>query len=86
MNYKKGWTKKRRAKLLYKKNNHRYKKIHQRLLNLNLLKELFPFNTRKYNSKKYFVALKRASLHEISIKQACLMERLQGKKCPSPEQ
>lgn len=86
MNYKKVWTKKRRARRLCKNNNQRYKKIHQRLVNLNLLNELSPFNTHKYNSKEYFMAFEYASLHEISIKQTCLMRRLQGKKCPSPEQ
>ena len=86
MNYKKGWSKKRRVKQLYHRNNSRYKEIRQRLLNLNILKNLSAFNTRKYDSKEYFAALKYALLHQISIKQACLMERFQGRKCPSSKQ
>ncbi|MHA1492133.1 MAG: hypothetical protein ACTSRI_21095 [Promethearchaeota archaeon] len=86
MNYRKGWSKKRRAKLLCFRNNSRFKKIYQRLVNLNLLKELTPFNTHKYDSRDYFTAFEYASLHKISIKQACLMKRLQREKCPSPEQ
>lgn len=86
MNYKKGWSKKRRAKLLCYQNNSRYKMIHQRLVSLNLLKKLTAFNTRKYCSQDYFAAFEFASFHGISMKQACLMERLQGKNYPSPEQ
>ncbi len=86
MNYKKGWSKKRRGKSLCARNNYRHEKIHQKLLHLNLLKELSPFNTRNYNSKEYFAVFEQASLHKTSIKQACLMKRLQGTKYPSPEQ
>ena len=86
MNYKKRWSKKRRIKQLHHRNNSRYKEVRQRLLNLNLLKNLSAFNTQKYDSKEYFAALEYASLHQISIKQTCLMERFQGRTCPSPEQ
>lgn len=86
MNYKKGWSKKRRGKLLCYRNNSRYHEIHQTLINLDLLKKLSAFNTRKYGSRDYFAALEQASIQKISMKQACLMKRLQGKSCPSPEQ
>ena len=86
MNYKKGWSKKRKEKLICRRNNSRYKEIRQRLLNLNLLKKLSSFNTRKYGSQEYFSALEHTSLYKISIKQTCLAKRLQGRKYPSPEQ
>jgi len=86
MNYLKGWTKKRRGKLLCSRNNVRYKEIRQKLLSLNILKELTAFITRKYDPQEYFTTFEHASLHQISIKQACLMNRLQGRWCPSPEQ
>ena len=86
MKYKKDGAKKRRTTLLCSTNNSRYKEIRQRLLNLNLLKELSVINTRKYDSQEYFTVLEKASIYQLSIKQTCLMERLQGKNWPSPEQ
>ena len=86
MKYQKRWSKKRRMTLLYSRNHSRYTQVHQSLLNLNLFKKLSAFNTRKYDPQDYFAVFEHASLHQISIKQACLMERLQGRKCPSPEQ
>lgn len=86
MKYQKRWSKKRRMTLLYSRNRSRYTQVHQSLLNLNLFKKLSAFNTRKYDPEDYFAVFEHASLHQISIKQACLMERLQGRKCPSPEQ
>lgn len=86
MNYKKSWSKKKRAKLLCSRNKHRYKEIRQKLVSLNVLKKLSAFTTKKYDSQEYFAAFEHASLYQISIKQACLMERLRGRWCPSPEQ
>jgi len=86
MNYKKGWTKKRRGKLLCSRNNFRYKEIRQKLLSLNFLKKLATFSTRKFGSQEYFTVFEHSSLHQISIKQMCLMNRLGRRKCPSPEQ
>jgi len=86
MTYKKKWSKKRRDTHLRNYNRARYTKIHQILMDLNLLQQLSAFTTKKYASKDYFGILQYASLHNISIKQACLIERFQGKRCPSPEQ
>ena len=86
MTNKKRSTKKNKATLLSKGNNYRYKQIRQKLENLNILNKLVPFNTRKYSPKDYFTVLEQASIQEISIKQTCLMSRLQNRSCPSPEQ
>lgn len=86
MNYNKRWSKKRRVTHLYDRNNSRYKEIRQKLLNLNLFNKISAFNTQKYDSKDYYATFEHASLHQISIKQACLMERFKGKRCHSPEQ
>ena len=82
----KKWSKKRRVKLLCDRSNNQYKKLHQDLNNLNLLKQLYSFNTRKYNSKDYFNVLENASMYQTSIKHACLIKRFLGRKAPSPEQ
>ena len=54
MTYKKKWSKKRRDTHLRNYNRARYTKIHQILMDLNLLQQLSAFTTKKYASKDYF--------------------------------
>lgn len=86
MRYNKGRVRKGNAKRLSLGNKGRYKKVRQRLINLDLLSAFPVFNTRKYTSKEYFNAFEAASLNQLSIKQLCLTERVKGRECPSPEQ
>lgn len=67
-------------------NDSRFIEIHRRLVKLNLLKKLPAFTTKKYDSRDYFRSFEYTSLHNMSIKQACIISRLQGKRYPSPEQ
>ena len=63
-----------------------FMKLHQNLLNLDLLKELPTFTTKKYKSCEYFKMFEYASLHNISLKQGCIISRFQEQQVPSPEQ
>lgn len=81
--FKKG---KRQRFNVFAHNDSRFINIHQRLLKLDILKELYAFTTKKYDSQDYFKVLEYASLHNISITQACDIKRLQGERCPSAEQ
>jgi len=60
--------------------------IHRKFVNLDILKDLSAFNTKKYDSQEYFKIFEDASLHNISITQTCDIKRLQGETCPSMEQ
>lgn len=82
----KRWSKKRRVKLLSTRAPPLYKKVHQNLFRLNILNPLPSFTTCKYTSQAYFTVFEHASVHQRSIKQTCLINRLQGRNCPSPEQ
>ena len=86
MTSKKKWSKNRRVSELLVRKNGKYNEIRQSLLSLNILGELPAFNTRQYSPKHYHILLERASIEQMSIKQTCLMEKFQGRKCPSPEQ
>ena len=86
MTYNQKWSKKRRVKLLSDRAHPLYKKIHQGILSLNILNHLPSFNTYKYDSHTYFAVLEYASVYQQSVKQTCLMNRLQGRNYPSPEQ
>jgi len=86
MTPKKKWSKNRRVSELFARKNGKYNELRKSLLSLNLLGNLPAFNTRKYSPKEYYTLFERASLDQVSIKQACLIERFQGRKCPSPEQ
>ena len=60
--------------------------LHQNLIQLDLLKELPAFTTKKYQSCEYFKMFEFASLHNISLKQGCLISQIQQENVPSPEQ
>jgi len=80
------WSKKRRVSEILARKNSKYDTLRKRFLSFNLFNKLSAFTTRKYHSKEYQAVFEYASLEQISIKQACLIERFRGRKCPSPEQ
>ena len=77
---------KRRNFSIFARNDSRFLSIHQQLMKLNIFNELIAFITKKYVRQDYFKVFEYASIHNISIKQACIIARLQGKNFPSPEQ
>ena len=60
--------------------------LHQDLVHLDLLGELPAFTTKKYQSYEYFKMFEYALLHNISLKQGCIISRFQQQRVPSPEQ
>ena len=76
------WSKKRRVSEILARKNSKYDTLRKRFLSLNLFNKLPAFTTRKYHSKEYQAVFEYASLEQISIKQACLIERFRGRKCP----
>ena len=80
------WSQSRSVQFLSARSNSHYKEIHQKLLNLNLFKDLSSFTTRKYDSREYFTVIEQASINRMSIKHTCLMQRFLGRQYPSPEQ
>ncbi len=71
---------------LLKQNLPSLMKLHRDLLQLELLKEIPAFTTKKYESHDYFKMFEYASLHNISLKQGCIISRIQEQRVPSPEQ
>jgi hypothetical protein len=63
-----------------------FKKLHKDLCQLDLLKALPAFTTKKYKSCEYFKLFEYASLHNISLKQGSIISRYQEQRVPSPEQ
>ena len=72
--------------LSIKRNHPYFMTLHQDLVHLDLLGELPAFTTKKYQSYEYFKMFEYASLHNISLKQGCIISRFQQQRVPSPEQ
>ncbi len=71
---------------LIKQNIPNFINLHRDLLLLDLLNELPAFSIKKYESYEYFKMFEYASLHNISLKQGCILSRFQDQRAPSPEQ